>query len=170
MNIKKFVFLAFFSFVIGSSCAFTEEITGFWKSINEKSHQPESVVAIYEYKGLYYGRIVATYDKQGKITETLKDPKERAPGVIGNPYYCGLDFIWRLAKKNDRYQGKIMDPEKGKIYRAALWVQNGNLIVRGELFIFGRNQTWLPFKDSEFSSGFNKPDVAKFVPVIPKVK
>lgn len=168
MNIRKFFFISLF--VLGASSAFTEEITGFWKSINEKTHQPESVVAIYEYKNLYYGRIVATYDKKGKITETIEDPKQRAPGVIGNPYYCGLDFIWGLSKKKDRYHGKIMDPEKGKIYRAVLWAENGDLIVRGELFIFGRNQTWLPFRDSEFTSYFKKPDVSKFVPVSTRVK
>lgn len=162
----KKIILALFSF-----CALfaADDIRGYWKSIDEDSGKAQCVVAVYPYNNKYYGRIIGTFDDQGKMTESIYAPKDRAPGIVGNPFYCGLDLIWNLRDKGERFKGKIVDPKKGNIYTAELWVEDGNLIVRGELFIFGRSQTWLPAKESDFPKGFKKPDVAKFVPVIPEV-
>ena len=145
-----------------------QDILGFWKTIHEKTGKPQCIVAIYEYQDKYYGRIVSTYDENGVMKETINAPQERAVGIIGKPFYCGLDLIWNL-KKGSKCKGKIVDPKKGNIYRAELWVEEGNLIVRGKLLCFGRNQTWVPALDSDFPANFKKPDVTKFVPVIPEV-
>lgn len=149
----------------------SETITGFWKTIDDRSGKAQSIIAIYPYQGKYFGRIIATFNDQGKIKDSIYDPKERAPGVIGNPPYAGLDIIWNLQDHGGKLtNGKILDPQKGRIYGAEMWISNGNLIVRGKLLIFGRNQTWLPVADSEFSAEFKKPDLMTFVPTIPKVK
>jgi uncharacterized protein (DUF2147 family) len=146
-------------------------IGGLWKSIDEKTGKPQCVVAIYNYQGVYYGRIIGTYDDAGRMKETIYNPQGRAPGVVGSPFYCGLDFIWGLKNEGDaKYAGRIMDPEKGSVYHAELWVQNGNLIVRGELLFFGRNQTWLPALKTDFPKGFKFPDTSKFTPTIPHEK
>lgn len=145
------------------------DITGFWRTIDENTGKARSVVAIYEHEGKYYGRIVVTFDDNTppQIKETLAYHKETAPGVLGHPPYVGLDFIWNLRKNGDKYtNGRIMDPEKGKIYDAKLWKENGNLIVRGELFIFGRNQTWVPAQESDFVKA-GKPNPNTFTPKIP---
>ena len=157
-----FIFVCLFAY-----CS-AQDITGFWKSIDEKTGMPRCMVAIYEFEDNYYGRIVGTFDKNGEMNETLDAPEDRAPRVIGNPYYCGLDLIWGLGKRDKSYKGKIVDPQKGNIYRAELWVKDGNLIVRGKLLCFGRNQTWLPAENEDFPENF-QPDVSKFVPVIPEV-
>jgi len=102
------------------------------------------------------------------MDETIEAPQDRAPGVIGKPFYCGLDLIWDL-KKGKHCKGKIIDPKKGNIYRAELWVEDGNLIVRGKLLCFGRNQTWVPAATEDLPPHFKLPDVTKFVPVIPEV-
>lgn len=155
-------------------CSFplvAQDIVGFWKSVDEDTHKAQSIVAIYPYQGKYYGRIVATFGNDGKVGETYLAPKERAPGVEGNPYYAGMDIIWDIKKKDDMYtDGKIIDPEKGKIYDAELWIEGNNLIVRGEIAIFGRNQTWPPAQESDFPPGFKKPDLSKLVPIIPEVE
>ncbi|MBS0615888.1 MAG: DUF2147 domain-containing protein [Verrucomicrobia bacterium] len=152
-----------------SICFADDSIAGFWKTIDPDTKKPQSVVAVYEYKGKYYGRIIGTYNKSGQVDETMYAPKDRAPGIVGNPYYCGLDIIWNLRlRDNDRFRGKICNPQAGKVYDAELWVEDGNLIVRGMVWMFGANRTWLPFTDKEFSSHFKKPDVKKFVPVIPE--
>ena len=127
------------------------------------------VVAIYPYQGKYFGRIIATYDKKGNLSETLDHPEERAPGLVNHPYYCGLDLIYNLQKSGNVYKGKIVDPLKGNVYGAELWRKSANLIVRGKLLFFGKNLTWEPFPESEFSSALPKPDVSKFNPIIPKV-
>ena len=144
-------------------------IEGFWKSINETTNKPQCIVAVYQYEDLYYGRIIGTFDDNGKMNETIYKPKDRAPGVVGNPYYCGLDIIWDLYNTGSSYKGKILDPQKGNIYNAELWNEGSNLIVRGKLLFFGRNQTWLPATDSDFPKDFKKPDLNTLVPTIPVV-
>jgi uncharacterized protein (DUF2147 family) len=153
---------------ITSTLLATGDITGFWKSIDENTGNPRCVVAVYEYEGLCYGRIIGTFDDEGKMKETIYKPVERAPGLNGNPYYCGLDLIWYLQDNGNRYEGKIADPEKGKIYNAELWTEGDNLIVRGKLLFFGRSQTWLPAEAADFPKGFKMPKTEEFVPVIPQ--
>jgi len=148
------------------------DIVGFWKTIDDETKKPQSVVAVYPYKGKYFGRMVATYDQNtGAMKDTIYHPDEKAPGVVGDPYYAGLDLIYNLEPKDHKFIGNIIDPQKGKVYGAELWVnKKGNLIVRGKILIFGKNQEWLAFNENEFTADFPKPDVSKFVPVVPKVK
>jgi len=61
-----------------------------------------------------------------------------------------------------------MDPRKGDVYKASLWVAKGDLVVKGKFLFFSRSQVWVPFND--FSSSFKKPDVSEFVPKIPRGK
>lgn len=169
MKVKAFWIFAYF-LVCSMSLFAADSVVGFWKTMNEKTGKPESILAVYEYKGNYFGRIILTYKPDGTINDTIYAPVDRAPGVKGNPYYSGLDIIWDLAKEDSKYgNGAIMDPEKGKVYDAEMWLDKGNLIVRGEVLIFGRNQTWPPAKDSDFPPGFVKPDLTKLVPKIPEV-
>lgn len=146
-----------------------KNIVGFWKTINETTLQPECIVAIYRHNGVYYGRIIVTYNDDGSIQDTIYQPNKRAIGILGNPYYAGLDIIWGLKPKGGKFLGgSVVDPKKGNIYGAEVWRNDKNLIVRGKLFIFGRNQTWPPAIDADFPVGFNKPDLTAFVPTIPK--
>lgn len=156
-------------FVVFSSGLMAEDITGFWKTINEKTGKAESLIAIYKYQDKYYGRIIITYDSDGKVEDTIYHASARAPGVKGNPYYAGLDIIWDLKPKGNSFgYGKILDPELGNLYDAELWRRKENLMVRGSVLFFGRNQTWLPAKDSDFPEGFQKPNLSELVPVIPE--
>ncbi len=128
-------------------------------------------MAIYSYQGKVYGRIIATYNNEGMIKDTIYNPGERAPGVKGDPYYAGLDFIWDLKGEGDKYlDGEIMDPEKGRVYGAEMWTKNGNLIVRGKLLFFGRNQTWPKATQSDLPADFQFPDLKSLVPKILEVK
>jgi uncharacterized protein (DUF2147 family) len=131
-------------------------------------------VAIYKYQDKYYGRMLATYDDEGKIKDTILEKKEKAPGVVGNPPYCGMDFIYNVktegdnGEKNDKYKGKIIDPEKGKVYSAEFWLSGDVLIVRGELWIFGKNIPWQKASKKDLPKGFSVGDIKDFVPVVPK--
>ena len=156
-------FLLFFSFLSA------QDITGYWKTVDEETGKARCVVAIYEHDGLRYGRIIGTYDDKGVMTENIYKAVTRAPGVVGNPFYCGLDIIWNLENRRISYRGKILDPQHGKVYNAELWVQDGNLIVRGKLLMFGRNQTWYPALKSDFPADFKVPELSSLVPKIPDV-
>jgi uncharacterized protein (DUF2147 family) len=165
---KKVAFTIFYFFLVSTGFA-ADEITGFWKTINEDGIA-QCIIAIYEFEGIRYGRIIATFDDAGKIKDSIYFPVERAPGVINNPYYSGLDIIWGLVEKTYHFKGKILDPEKGNIYNSELWIENGALVVRGKLLIFGRSQKWLPVLEKDIPKNFKLPDTSKFIPSIPVVK
>ena len=157
-------------FLLLFATAFTQSITGFWKSVDDETGLARCVVAVYEYKNLCYGRIIGTYDSTGKMKDSIYHPVARAPGVVGDPPYSGLDIIWDLENGGSSYNGKILDPENGKVYRAELWREDDNLIVRGKLLFFFRSQTWLPATAADFPKNFKLPDLKKITPVIPEVK
>ncbi|MBU6383381.1 MAG: DUF2147 domain-containing protein [Verrucomicrobia bacterium] len=158
----RWIFLVLLSTLFAS-----DDIGGFWKSLKDDG-SPQCVFGVYEYKGLYYGRIIGTYDDEGKMNDTIYDPKGRADGVVGQPHTCGLDIIYNLYNAGATYDGTILDPSKGKTYNCSLWRQGEDLIVRGKLFIFGRNITWYPTTKDDFPKGFKMPDMKKFVPSIPQ--
>jgi uncharacterized protein (DUF2147 family) len=151
-----------------------QDITGLWKSRDQHSDKPRSLVAIYEYQDKYYGRMLATYDEEGKIDDTILEKREKATGVVGNPPYCGMDFVYNIEREThngeeiDKYKGKIIDPQKGKVYDAEFWVKGDDLIVRGELWIFGKNIPWHKASEHDLPKGFSMSDIKSFVPVIPK--
>jgi uncharacterized protein (DUF2147 family) len=145
-------------------------ITGLWKSRDQHSDKPRALVVIYKYQGTYYGRILATYDDEGNIKDTILEKKEKAPGVVGNPPYCGMDFIYNVEESDgDEYKGKIIDPEKGKVYDARLWISGDDLIVRGQLWIFGKSIPWPKASKQDLPKGFSMSEIKDFVPVIPEI-
>lgn len=146
-----------------------QNITGFWRTIDDKTNKPNSVVAVYPYEGKYYVRIIGSFNEQGEIDDSIYNPQGRAPGIVGHPYYSGLDFVWdAVYQGGGRFAGYVIDPRNGNIYNAQLRKKGDNLILRGELLIFGRNQEWPPFPEDRFNDKFKKPDISTFVPVIPK--
>lgn len=165
---RKISFLYLIFFLFFSCSAIAKDITGFWQTIDPDTDRPGSVIAIYPYEGKYYGKIIATFTPEGGIRDTIYHPTSRTPGIPGNPYYCGLDIIWDAESEEDgTYEGYVIDPRNGKIYDAELWEENGNLILRGKVFIFGKNVTWPPFPEKNFTRNFRKPDIKKFKPNIP---
>lgn len=166
---KTCSFILFCVFMIGGMLFAEDTIVGFWKTISEETKKPQSVVAIYHYKDKYYGRLIATYDENGQFYDTIENPKYKAKGVKGHPFYSGLDFIWDLEKQGAKYiNGTILDPEKGNEYAAEAWLKNDKLVVRGSIFFLGKNQVWPKAEDSDFPVGFKKPDLTAFVPKIPE--
>lgn len=134
-----------------SLSAMAEGVIGFWKTIDDETNEPKSIVQVYENGGKVYGRVV----------ELLQNPGAKAK-LPGSPAIKGLDIIWDLTKDGDKYKGgEVLDPQKGKVYDAQMWTEGGKLILRGSLFGIGRKQTWLPAKDfkpeSKATPTFKKP-------------
>lgn len=145
-----------------------EDIGGFWKSLKDDG-SPQCIFGVYEYDGTYYGRIIGTYNDEGKMLDTIYKPIGKAAGIVDTPHTCGLDIVYGLTLNAWRYVGKIVDPTKGNIYNCEVWAQDGNLIVRGKVLMFGKNITWYPAKPEDFPKGFKLPDMSTFVPKVPQV-
>jgi hypothetical protein len=143
-----------------------EDISGFYKSFSDDK-KPQCVFGLYEHDGVFYGRIIGTYNDEGVLDDTIYNPEGRAKGVQGNPFTCGLDIVFNLIDGGNKFSGKIIAPDSGKIYRCDMWKEGDDVILRGKLLIFGKNITWYGTKASDFPKDFKLPDMSKFVPNVP---
>jgi hypothetical protein len=130
--------LAAVSFAQGSS------IAGKWKTIDDETNEPKSVVEIYERDGKFYGKIVELFRKPGEDPDPVckscadDDPRKGQP-------IKGMEIIKDLVEKNGVYSGgTILDPgdDSGDVYTCKLWLEDGKLMVRGYIAFFFRTQTW----------------------------
>ncbi|AZZ37008.1 DUF2147 domain-containing protein [Bdellovibrio sp. qaytius] len=116
---------------------------GFWKTIDDSTHEPRAIVEIKEVDGKLFGSIIKTFPKEGDKTECVE-----CSGDKKNKPIIGLEIIWDLKKDGDEWNGgQILDPKNGKTYKAKISLQdNGEkLKVRGFIgfSLLGRTQTWL---------------------------
>lgn len=153
---------------VGSALWADDAIDGFWVIRDEDTHAPQTIVAVYEYASRYYGRIMVTFN-EGSLQDSIENPRIKAPGVVGEPYYSGMDIIWDLVKKGEKYiDGSVIDPQKGIVYNAKMWREDENLVLRGEVLFFGKNMTWFPATEDLFPPNFKKPDLTTLVPHVPQ--
>jgi uncharacterized protein (DUF2147 family) len=115
---------------------------GRWRTVDDKTGKPRSIVRIYEEQGRLFGRIEESLnpERAGRRCDKCTDERKDQPIV-------GMVIIRGLKQDGDEYNGgDILDPDNGKIYRCKLRVKdNGNLLsVRGYLgaAVFGRSQEW----------------------------
>lgn len=139
---KKSV-LALLVLVSVAASAQVENILGDWKTIDDKTGERRSVVAIYQGSdGLYYGKIAKMLvGEPGLKCTTCKDEDYNAP-LEGLVIIRGMKFD---AKANALTGGKVLDPESGKFYYGKIYTKDGKLVLRGSLDkvgLLGRNQTW----------------------------
>ncbi len=149
---------------------------GLYQTIDDETNKPKSIVALYKYMEgddmELAGRIVALYDTEGNISETLSNPTRIADKVSGAPKMVGLDIIWDMEWEDDdnRYEdGKIMDPKSGKVYSSVIWQDTPNVLnVRGKIGPFGRTQKWNVMDVSTLPSELQNLDTSGWKPVIIK--
>jgi len=136
------IFSAIF-FLFSVSFAFAGSgITGKWKTIDDKTGEPKSIVKIYEQNGKYYGQIAQLFRKPGEDPDPVCD-KCPDDDSRKNQRIKGMVIIKDLVQDEDEYSGgTILDPKEGKIYRCKVWIENGELKLRGYIAFFFRTQTW----------------------------
>ena len=131
-------------FAAGAALAASNTPVGTWKTIDDKTHQPKSIVQITEVNG----------ELQGKVLQVLQS--EHGPNPVcdkcdgerkGKPVK-GMVILWGIRKNGDTWDGgKILDPASGKVYSVKVTPQDGGkkLEVRGFIgfSLIGRNQTWM---------------------------
>ncbi len=143
-QITRFIFLSIMLCLSSTGLAMAKQgsIVGSWKTIDDKTNEPKSIVKIYKSGGKYYGRITKLFRKKGEDPNPrcnkCKDDDPRKGKRIN-----GMVILKGLVKKGEEYSGgKILDPKNGKVYKCKLWLEKGKLKVRGYVGIFFRTQTW----------------------------
>lgn len=119
---------------------------GTWKTIDDATGKPRSLVQISETDGKLKGQIIELIREPGEDPDPVCD---KCTGALHNHKVKGLVIMWGFKKDDDVWDGgQIFDPKKGndKIYKAKLTPSNGgqDLKVRGYIgfSLLGRTQTW----------------------------
>jgi uncharacterized protein (DUF2147 family) len=117
-------------------------IVGKWKTIDDETNEPKSIVQIYEKDGQYYGKIIELFLKpdadQNPTCDKCPDddPRKNQPTL-------GMEIIQDLKPDGDVYSGgTILDPKKGKVYKCKIWAEGDELKVQGSFLFISRTQTW----------------------------
>ena len=130
--------LFFFSFCFAQDTS----IVGKWKTIDDETKEPKSIVEIYEKDGKYFGQIKELFRKPGEDPDPTCD-KCADDDPRKDQLTKGMIIIEDMVQAGDKYEdGTILDPKNGKVYDCKLWIKEGKLMVRGYIAFFFRTQTW----------------------------
>lgn len=127
-----------------SSLALAQSPVGRWKTIDDETKQPKSVVEVSEVDGKLIGKITELFRKADEEQNPLCD---KCPDDKKNQPIKGLTIMWDLKKDGDEWTGgHILDPKNGKVYKCKIKLSEGGakLVVRGFIgfSLIGRSQTW----------------------------
>lgn len=139
---KKSLFAFFLALGLSYSLQ-AQSIVGKWKTIDDVSGKPRSVVEIFQVGEKYFGKIIEFFPEPGDDPDPICD---ECKGKKKGEKIVGLQIIEDMEQDGDTYSdGEILDPENGKVYDCKLWVEDGKLKVRGYIMFLYRTQTWLPY-------------------------
>ena len=121
-----------------------QTIAGKWKTIDDETGKPKSIVEIVEKNGKFYGTITRLFrgpdEEQDPVWYECPTNDDRYKKKI-----IGMEILRNLVRDDAEYAGgTILDPNNGKIYRCKVWLEGNTLKLRGYLGPFFRTQTWLP--------------------------
>lgn len=143
--LKKFI-LFFLAGYLTAACALqTDSPVGYWKTIDDVTGQPKSIVQIYTTRDqTLNGRVIKLFPKPGE------DPNRVCVACKGekhNQKIAGMVVMEGMKADGDQWDGgQILDPKNGKTYRCLLKLTDhgAKLQVRGYIGIslLGRTQVW----------------------------
>lgn len=131
--------------VAGSASAANDSPVGAWKTIDDTTGKPKSIVRITDNGGVLEGKI----EKLFRAPEENQNPTcDKCTGASKDQPIVGLTILKGLKKDGNEWTGgEITDPATGKVYKSkAELVEGGSkLQVRGYVGVpmFGRSQTWV---------------------------
>lgn len=137
---------AFASHSVLSAFAATSQTSpaGYWRTIDDETSRPKSIVEITETGGELEGKVVKLLDREGKDPNPICDG---CPGDRKGQPVKGMTILWGLEPENGEWtNGTILDPSSGDTYDATLKLRKGGekLDVRGYIgfSMLGRTQVW----------------------------
>lgn len=140
MNFYKIFFILVF--LVFRTLPLQSQIEGSWKTIDDNTGKPRSVVEIYKNGGKWFGKIRKVLDEINKDQICIA-----CKGEDHNKPIEGMVILKGLERDEDEYEnGTIMDPENGKTYRCKIWIDKNKpniLNVRGYIAFLYRTQQWV---------------------------
>jgi uncharacterized protein (DUF2147 family) len=145
MKLYNFYSTAIACLVAATSAYAQSTPAGLWQSIDDTTGKPRAEIRISETGGVFTGRIerslLPTPAGVVLLCELCPDDRKDKPLI-------GLDIIRNIKLSADAQvwdSGEILDPDKGKIFKLRLQLQDSGkkLQVRGYIGPFFRNQTWI---------------------------
>lgn len=132
---------------LAASAAWAQEASpiGVWKTIDDETGKPKSLIRISESNGELRGRIEKLFREAGEEA----NPKcDKCEGTLKDQPIIGMTILTGMKKDGSEYNGgKILDPANGKVYRSKMSLADDGrkLDVRGYIGVpmLGRTQTWL---------------------------
>lgn len=132
---------------LATSAAWAQEGSpiGVWKTIDDETGKPKSLIRISEANGELKGRIEKLFRDAGEDP----NPKcDKCEGQLKDQPIVGMTILTGMKKDGDEYNGgKILDPANGKVYKSKMAIAEGGkkLDVRGYIGVpmLGRTQTWV---------------------------
>ena len=138
-------FIAILFLFVMSAVTAQNSIIGKWKTIDDETGKPKSVVEIYEKSGKIFGKIIEIFEAENRNRVC-----EDCTGADKNAPILGMVIIRGLSKDGKEYSGgKIIDPKNGKTYKCLLSLESKDkLKVRGYIgfALIGRSQYWVRVK------------------------
>jgi uncharacterized protein (DUF2147 family) len=119
-----------------------QDVVGKWKTYDDETGEPKSIVEIYKDGNKYYGKIIKLITEENKdgICRTCESEEFKNKNLIG------VVILKDLEKDGDEYNGgEITNPKDGKTYSCYIkLVEPDKLKVRGYIgfSLIGKTQYW----------------------------
>ena len=137
------------SITFTSLMTYAASIEGYWKSIDDRTGEQQSIVEIRKgADGRYHGKIAYRYPVPGGaalINCTKCPPPYTNQPIVGLEFFSG--FKEDPDKRNAYVDGKVLEPKSGKIYKgkATVTADGKRMRLRGYVGVsaLGRTQVWI---------------------------
>lgn len=121
-----------------------KDVTGTWKTIDDDTGKPKSIVKLYKKDGKLYGKIIKLFRGPNEDPNPVCDKCE---GANHNKPIIGMQIVNGLVYDDGEWEGDdgILDPKNGKLYDCKIWLDEDDpniLNVRGYIGWIFRTQTW----------------------------
>src|SRR5262245_61661128 len=102
--------------LMGPALLAMDSPVGKWRTIDDQTGKPRSIVQISEKDGKLYGKSLELIDPEEP------NPKcRKCPGDSKDKPVVGLTILWDMKKAGNEWSGgKILDPKNGKVYKCSL--------------------------------------------------
>ena len=135
----------FTGLLLGSAAVYaaTDTPVGTWKTIDDATGKPKSIVEITEQNGELQGKVL-------KVLQSDEGPNpicRKCDGERKDQPVEGMVIMWGVSRDGDEWDGgKILDPHNGKTYKVKRSMLEGGqkLDVHGYIgfALLGRSQVW----------------------------